>query len=167
MKFMGKVMYCEKCGRVYHIIVSKKCDHCKNKMKILPEDIKYKYHIFVEDWSKASDEEKLRRKEEFVMNELANNSLFSIEECNKQVEKEIALNKELEEWHKQQSRKRQAKNLERMQKKNISVSCPYCKSTNTSKITVTSKAVHTAAFGVYSMSRNSKQWHCNKCGSDF
>lgn len=45
--------------------------------------------------------------------------------------------------------------------------CPYCHSTDTKKITNTSKAVHTALFGIFSMGRNSKQWHCNKCGSDF
>lgn len=48
-----------------------------------------------------------------------------------------------------------------------SITCPYCKSTNTKKITNTSKAVHTAIFGIFSISRNSKQWHCNSCGSDF
>lgn len=47
------------------------------------------------------------------------------------------------------------------------VECPYCHSTNTKKITNTSKAVHTAMFGIFSMGRNSKQWHCNKCNSDF
>lgn len=47
------------------------------------------------------------------------------------------------------------------------VECPYCHSTNTKKISNTSKAVHTVIFGIFSMGRNSKQWHCNKCGSDF
>lgn len=47
------------------------------------------------------------------------------------------------------------------------VECPYCKSTNTKKITVTSKAVHTAIFGLFSLSRNAKQWKCNDCGSEF
>lgn len=47
------------------------------------------------------------------------------------------------------------------------VECPYCHSTDTKKITNTSKAVHTAVFGIFSMGRNSKQWHCNDCGSDF
>ena len=47
------------------------------------------------------------------------------------------------------------------------IECPYCHSTNTSKITNTSKAVHTAFFGIFSMSRNSKNYHCNGCGSDF
>lgn len=47
------------------------------------------------------------------------------------------------------------------------VEYPYCHSTNTKKITMTSKAVHTAIFGIFSISRNNKQWHCNNCNSDF
>lgn len=47
------------------------------------------------------------------------------------------------------------------------VECPYCHATNVKKITNTSKAVHTAIFGIFSMSRNSKQWHCDHCNSDF
>ena len=47
------------------------------------------------------------------------------------------------------------------------VTCPYCQSTNTKKITTTSKAVHTALFGIFSIGRNSKNYHCNSCGSDF
>ena len=45
--------------------------------------------------------------------------------------------------------------------------CPYCKSYNTKKITTASKVRHTALFGIYAISRNSKQWHCNTCKSDF
>ena len=47
------------------------------------------------------------------------------------------------------------------------IECPYCHSTNTKKITNSSKAVHTALFGVFSLSRNSKQFHCNNCKADF
>lgn len=47
------------------------------------------------------------------------------------------------------------------------VKCPYCHSINTRKIGVGSKIVHSALFGVFSMGRNGKQWHCNSCGSDF
>lgn len=47
------------------------------------------------------------------------------------------------------------------------IECPYCHSTNTKKISAMSKAAHTAVFGIYSMGRNSKEWHCNSCGSDF
>lgn len=44
--------------------------------------------------------------------------------------------------------------------------CPYCNSVNTSKISTTSKVVNTVIFGVFGTKRY-KQWHCNKCGSDF
>lgn len=45
--------------------------------------------------------------------------------------------------------------------------CPYCRSTDTEKITNTSKVIHTAIFGLFSVSRNSKNFHCNNCNSDF
>ena len=48
-----------------------------------------------------------------------------------------------------------------------SITCPYCNSANTKKISVASKAAHTAVFGIFSMGRNSKNYHCNACGSDF
>ena len=48
-----------------------------------------------------------------------------------------------------------------------SVTCPYCHGTNVRKISTASKAVHTAVFGIFSMGRNSKNYHCNSCGSDF
>lgn len=46
------------------------------------------------------------------------------------------------------------------------VECPYCHSTNTKKISTTSKAVNTAVFGILGTKRH-KQWHCNECHSDF
>lgn len=47
------------------------------------------------------------------------------------------------------------------------ITCPYCQSTNTKKITNTSKAIHTAVFGIFSIGRNSRNYHCNNCKSDF
>lgn len=47
------------------------------------------------------------------------------------------------------------------------IECPYCHSTDTKKISTTSKVVHTAIFGIFSMGRNSKNFHCNKCNADF
>ena len=32
---MDKVMYCEKCGHVGHIVFNKKCKNCGTKMKFL------------------------------------------------------------------------------------------------------------------------------------
>lgn len=46
------------------------------------------------------------------------------------------------------------------------ITCPYCHSTNTSKIGTLSRVVSTGLFGLGSK-KVGKQWHCNKCGSDF
>jgi len=47
------------------------------------------------------------------------------------------------------------------------VECPYCHSTDTKKISSLSKAGSVTLFGVFALGKTSKQWHCNKCGSDF
>ena len=47
------------------------------------------------------------------------------------------------------------------------VYCPYCKSINTKKISTMSKAGSIALFGVFAASKVSKNYHCNRCGSDF
>ena len=49
---------------------------------------------------------------------------------------------------------------------NSTVTCPYCHSVNTKKITTTSKVVNTALFGIFGQKRR-YQWHCNNCKSDF
>lgn len=46
------------------------------------------------------------------------------------------------------------------------VVCPYCKSTNTEKISTVSRAVSVSLVGAAS-SKLGKQWHCNNCKSDF
>ena len=46
------------------------------------------------------------------------------------------------------------------------IKCPYCHSTNTKKISTTSKVVNTALFGIFGQKRK-HQWHCNNCNSDF
>lgn len=46
------------------------------------------------------------------------------------------------------------------------VACPYCKSTNTNKITMTSKIINTALWGIFGTKRH-KNYHCNNCNSDF
>lgn len=67
-----------------------------------------------------------------------------------------------------------ASNLERAKNTNderaniskLSVECPYCHSTDTKKITIVSKVLNTAIWGFLGTKRF-KEWHCNKCGSDF
>lgn len=52
--------------------------------------------------------------------------------------------------------------------RNISTNpeCLYCHSTNTKKISSTSRVASLLTFG-FASKKMGKQWHCNKCGSDF
>ena len=52
-------------------------------------------------------------------------------------------------------------------KSSNAITCPYCHSTNTKKISGISKAGSVALFGVFAVGKVSKQWHCNNCNSDF
>ena len=47
------------------------------------------------------------------------------------------------------------------------VTCPYCKSTDTKKISGLSKVGSVALFGIFALGKTTKQWHCNSCKSDF
>ena len=47
------------------------------------------------------------------------------------------------------------------------VECPYCHSTDTKKISAVSKGVSVGLFGIFGAGKVIKQWHCNKCKSDF
>lgn len=48
-----------------------------------------------------------------------------------------------------------------------SITCPYCQSTNTQKISGLSKAGSVALWGIFALGKTTKQWHCNNCKSDF
>ena len=47
------------------------------------------------------------------------------------------------------------------------ITCPYCKSTNTKKISGLSKAVNVGLFGIFALGKTTKQFHCNNCKADF
>lgn len=46
------------------------------------------------------------------------------------------------------------------------ITCPYCKSTDTKKITTTGRIFSVRLFG-FGSSKIGKQFHCNKCKADF
>ena len=50
--------------------------------------------------------------------------------------------------------------------KPTTVTCPYCGSTDTKKITAVGRMASFSVFGIFS-GKLGKQWHCNKCKSDF
>lgn len=71
------------------------------------------------------------------------------------------------EFYRQEDEKRRAYiAAQNFRNTHPTVTCPYCHSANTSKISTTSKVINTALFGIFGNKRK-RQWHCNGCGSDF
>ena len=184
---MGKVMYCEKCGQVAGVLFGKKCSFCGSKMKVLPEQMKQKYNIFNADWSNLYSElsmldtddgmnerieELLSRKSQFIINEVANNPLFSLEMYKKQVEENRKRYQETVDYNEEQILKRIDKNTARIQKEqdkqNCIPTCPICGSTNIKKITIGTRAIKAAALGtIGAIDDAGRTWKCSNCGSKF
>lgn len=81
------------------------------------------------------------------------------------------LERERKAWEdKQATYKALAHNEERKRQEEVEsgkrVVCPYCKSTNTEKISTLNRAVSISIVGAAS-SKLGKQWHCKACGSNF
>lgn len=152
--------YCKKCGRVILRVADKTgyiddtCDCCKSKVYPIPE----KYWLDGDSSFISNEQEKLLREELVKTSPEFDRYLFE--------HRDEILAKQSAEFNAKMEHGRAV--LEGKDKGNqFGVECPYCHATNVKKITNTSKAVHTAVFGIFSMGRNSKQWHCNKCNSDF
>lgn len=63
-------------------------------------------------------------------------------------------------------RRRRAREERRKWEESSKIKCPYCNSTDTKKITATSRSLSIVAFGLGSK-KLGKQFHCNKCKADF
>lgn len=91
---------------------------------------------------------------------------------NQEKEARIAREKEInEEWRQQRIKNEIAKTMKEIQTQQDLASgkrvvCPYCKSTNTEKISTVSRAVSVSLVGAAS-GKIGKQWHCKQCGSNF
>lgn len=85
------------------------------------------------------------------------------------------LERERKQWEQEQKNLQIAHDMQKMQAKiqeqqdlasGKRVVCPYCKSTNTEKISTVNRAVSVSLVGAAS-GKIGKQWHCKQCGSNF
>ena len=154
----NKTWICTKCAKAYYYTWFKTpiCEYCKTP--IVQTDIDNK--IVSHKSANCTDEEY----NEYVINlakkygdnfeqEIFNNRIKKLHEDNKKIVEECS------------------KSIE--QKLNFNakpatpqVTCPYCHSTNTKKITAMDRIGSNIMFGLFSKKRN-KEWHCNSCDSDF
>ena len=149
--------YCKKCGRIAQEAYNESeqiCDYCNGIMQYIPEQFligeggialnKNLKQQFINEYIKSSPE--------------FDQYLFDHRD-------EDLFKRRMEDRAKLEHGKAILEGRDKGNK--FGVECPYCHATNVKRITTTSKAVHTAIFGIFSMGRNAKNYHCNHCNSDF
>lgn len=167
MAFIDFVSYCPKCKMYYmypkdekdedkkQICGYKNCDGKLVHTKILVEE-----KIYIDNISK--DREFLA-----AMNELRNNDIIAYKERMVQYKKIYEeTHKPLPEQDVDYSNPKTQPTQHQSAPQTNKIQCPYCKSTNTKKITAMDRIGSNIMFGLFSKKRN-KEWHCNSCGSDF
>lgn len=80
--------------------------------------------------------------------------------------KQMVKAKPLQQWERDKYEKEYKHSTQQQNPPKLQVTCPYCNSTNTKKISTASRAGSILGFGILSK-KIGKQWHCNNCGSDF
>ena len=145
--------YCKKCGRVLSHPNGENCSFCKSILYPVPE----KYWLDGLDFLISNESKTLLREELVKTSPEFDQYLFD--------HRDEILAKQSAEFDAKMAHGKAV--LEGRDKGNsYGVSCPYCKATNVKKIGVGSRLISTGLFGLGSK-KIGKQWHCNKCGSDF
>ena len=99
-------------------------------------------------------------------------ALYRLEERAKDPEAYDRAQREREEAQRNARLRREMQEMQARQreldlsKRPGAVQCPYCKSYDTTKITTGSRMASAVMWGVAS-NKLGKQWHCNKCKSNF
>ena len=149
---MKKFVVCWHCGWMPSIIYQghTPCNWCGH-----PYD-QYESQITSQDYFSMPLEEQFKyEKEEILENVIKKSPKFS----------QYALEKRLvdqEVFNKKSIKQVRSGNYNSTPK----VSCPFCKSLNTDKISAASRIASVGMLGLFSK-KLGKQWHCNNCNSDF
>lgn len=180
---MKKWYFCKQCGyscvisgltQISHRLVGsgspKICPNCNTKITELPSDITGKYNCFSGlnlysiDW--------LDSRQLFIEEYVSQFSEFQLELYQKEL---MRLQKSAEchfQYEEDQKEKYMSKINQEAQKildkQNCIPKCPICGSTNIKKITMTTRAVKTATFGIAgAVDDAGKTYKCDNCGSKF
>lgn len=143
------MFYCPKCGDMSFIIIErdKVCSICGTTMKETSHAYNLTKELMINDYSTLEQNEKK----------------FFQEIITKLPEFDMELHNNIDNIRKQREEQYDAV----MNAARNAVKCHYCGSTNVQKITLMSKAIHNSIFGIWSLGRNTKEFHCNNCGADF
>lgn len=173
--------FCPRCGLIlrssgYKTTEGHKCPHCRyekyfeiNPKWNITEGRDYDFRQRVK-YGEITQEERKQQWEEICQP-------FIDEVIKKRPEFDPALHEHIPVWREERKRERLEReahwqkledtfHFSEREKKNPTITCPYCKSTNIKKISAVSRGLSFSIFG-FGSKKVGKQWHCNKCGSDF
>ena len=164
-----KVWVCTKCGETYCDNYTKRpiCEYCNTSLiqTDVDDDICFRNmcNMSTEDYANYQKKLALQYGDNFNQqffaerrNKIHMNAERIRKEASDRIEKRLTSNSTTN--HQSQS---QPTNTPTSQ-----VTCPYCQSTNTKKITAGDRVKSNILFGIFAKNRN-KEWHCNSCNSDF
>ena len=145
LKDLTKIWVCTKCGECYYLENRKRpiCEYCNVPL--------IQTSIDNNEYDQLDGEEYYQKTIE-IAKVYGNN--FSEKNYNNRIKK---INEKINKFLSTPSNVPQP---------NTQVTCPYCKSTNTKKISAVSRAGSILGFGLFSK-KLGKEWHCNNCNSDF
>ena len=146
--------YCKKCGRIIFLFDSWKriCDCCKSDVYPVPEQYLSSEFSLNEDL-----------KENFLNKYIKSSSEFD-QQLYEEREKDAI--QHAEDFEKYNSALNHGKAI--LEEKSRVPKCPICGSANINKITIGSRAVKTAVFGVVgAVDDDGKTYKCGNCGSKF
>ncbi len=146
--------YCERCGRIcIDDANSGSCDCCgSDSYHLVPEKYWEEGEVFMRDEQKQLLWEELVKTSPVYDENLFNQRDAYLNELWVKSEAALARGRAIQEGRDKGNR--------------FGVECPYCHATNVRKVSLAGRAVSAGIFGLGSK-KIGKQWHCNKCGSDF
>ena len=150
VKMASRIYLCPVCGDGYTNHVASQhgytCKYCNNELTRANINMHQYLELCVDDKNSEENTKLLADK--------YGNNQFSEEKYHHRIYME---KQEIKSTHQHQS----------IQQQHITqATCPYCKSTNTKKISAASRAGSILGFGLFSK-KLGKEWHCNNCNSDF
>lgn len=140
-----KVRYCPKCGHIEPLNLGKTCDYCNT----LLQETEY---ILEDVTEQGRGKIKPEIRKVIFEKYIKDNPMYSEEAVKQREEKEYRNRLNMPSSYKS--------------KESNQVKCPFCKSTNVTKISTVGRIVSVGLFGLGSK-KIGKQWHCNNCKSDF
>lgn len=146
--------YCKRCGRIYVSDRNEgRCDCCGSDSYPVPE----KYWYEGDEERMNAQLQKLLREELVKTSDVYDEDLF-----NRRDDIMFSIgNKMLEDMNRAEAFAKGRAGGGR-----FGIECPYCHATNVRKVSLAGRAVSAGIFGLGSK-KIGKQWHCNRCGSDF